>query len=48
LLVVVLGRRDRPGRGSANQGGGIGPAAALGVAVVSVGIVGLLSQGWFI
>jgi hypothetical protein len=39
LFVVVLGRFERPGRGSANQGGGIGPAAAL---------VGLLSQGWLI
>ena len=45
LFVVLLGRFERPGRGSAGQAGGIGPAAAIGVALVIVGICGFAVSG---
>jgi hypothetical protein len=45
LFVLLLGRFERPGRKPATQAGGAGPAAALAVTFVIVGICGFAVSG---
>jgi hypothetical protein len=45
LFVMLLGRFERPGRGSPTEASGSGPAAAMAVALVIVGICGFAVSG---